>query len=92
VEDRQIQVARLRFLCRGFGLIQAVEGPIRPGEVCVRKGVSWVELQETAAYAGQFAKAGQLTRRAADSANQADKKETAATYEAEAAMREADSR
>jgi len=44
---------------------------------------------DTAAYAGQFAKARELTRRAADSAQRADEKETAAAYEAEAAVREA---
>jgi eukaryotic-like serine/threonine-protein kinase len=44
---------------------------------------------DTAAYGGQFAKARQLTRRAADSAQRADEKETAAGYEAEAAVWEA---
>jgi hypothetical protein len=44
---------------------------------------------DTAAYAGQFAKARELTRRASDSAQPADEKETAAAYEAEAAVREA---
>jgi len=44
---------------------------------------------DTAAYAGQFAKARVLTRRASDSAQRADEKETAAGYEAEAAVREA---
>ena len=44
---------------------------------------------DTAAYGGQFAKARELTRRASDSAQRADKKETAAGYEAEAAVREA---
>jgi serine/threonine protein kinase/Flp pilus assembly protein TadD len=44
---------------------------------------------ETAAYGGQFAKARELTRRASDSAQRADEKETAAFYEAEAAVREA---
>ena len=44
---------------------------------------------DTAAYGGQFAKARELTRRASDSAQRADEKETAATYEAEAAVREA---
>jgi eukaryotic-like serine/threonine-protein kinase len=44
---------------------------------------------ETVAYSGQFAKARQLTRRAAESAQHADEKETAADYEAEAAAREA---
>ena len=44
---------------------------------------------DTAAYGGQFAKARELTRRASDSAQRADKKETAAGYEAEAALREA---
>jgi eukaryotic-like serine/threonine-protein kinase len=43
---------------------------------------------DTAAFAGQFAKARELTRRAADSAQRADEKETAAYYEAEAAVRE----
>jgi len=43
----------------------------------------------TAAYGGQFAKARELTRRGSDLAQRADKKETAAGYEAEAAVREA---
>jgi DNA-binding winged helix-turn-helix (wHTH) protein/tetratricopeptide (TPR) repeat protein len=44
---------------------------------------------DTAAYGGQFALARQLTRRAADSALRAGKKETTAEYQAEAAVREA---
>ncbi len=44
---------------------------------------------DTAAYGGQFAKARELTRRASDSAQHADEKETAGLYEAEAAVREA---
>jgi tetratricopeptide (TPR) repeat protein len=44
---------------------------------------------DTAAYAGEFAKARELTRRASDSAQRADEKETAAAYDAEAAVREA---
>ena len=44
---------------------------------------------DTAAYAGQFAKARELTRRASESAQRADEKETAANDEAEAAWREA---
>jgi eukaryotic-like serine/threonine-protein kinase len=44
---------------------------------------------ETAAYGGQFAKARELTRRASDSAQRADKKEMAAYYEVEAATHEA---
>jgi class 3 adenylate cyclase/tetratricopeptide (TPR) repeat protein len=44
---------------------------------------------DAAAYAGQFAKARELTRRAVNSAVRADEKETAADYEAEAAVREA---
>jgi serine/threonine protein kinase/Flp pilus assembly protein TadD len=44
---------------------------------------------ETAAHAGQFLKARELTRRASESAQHADEKETAAAYQAEAAMREA---
>jgi serine/threonine protein kinase/tetratricopeptide (TPR) repeat protein len=44
---------------------------------------------DTAAYGGQFAKARELTRRASDSAQRADEKETAGDYEAEAAVREA---
>jgi len=44
---------------------------------------------DTAAYAGQFSKARELTRRASESAQRADEKETAAVYVAEAAVREA---
>jgi len=44
---------------------------------------------DTAAYGGQLAKARELTRRAAESAQRADEKETAAGYLAEAAVREA---
>ena len=44
---------------------------------------------DTAAYGGQFAKAWELTRRAAESAQHADEKEAAANYNAEAAVREA---
>ena len=44
---------------------------------------------DTATYVGQFAKARELTRRASNSAQRADEKETAAAYEAEAAVREA---
>jgi hypothetical protein len=44
---------------------------------------------DTAAYGGQFAEARELTRRASDSGQRADQKETAAGYEAEAAMRDA---
>jgi eukaryotic-like serine/threonine-protein kinase len=43
---------------------------------------------DTAAYAGQFVKARELTRRAVDSAERADAKERAAAYEVDAAMRE----
>ena len=44
---------------------------------------------DTAAYGGQFSKARELTRRASESAQRADEKETAAGYVAEAAWREA---
>ena len=44
---------------------------------------------DVAARAGQFAKARELTRRAAESAQRADDKETAAGYVASAAVREA---
>jgi eukaryotic-like serine/threonine-protein kinase len=44
---------------------------------------------DTAANVGQFARARELTRRASDSAQRADEKETAALYEAGAAWREA---
>ena len=44
---------------------------------------------DTAAYGGQFGRARELTRHASDSAQRADEKETAAGYEAEAAVREA---
>jgi hypothetical protein len=44
---------------------------------------------DTAAYGGQFAKARELTRRASDLAQRTEKKETAARYEAGAAVHEA---
>ena len=44
---------------------------------------------ETAAYGGEFAKSRELTRRAADSAQRVNQKETAAEYEAHDAVREA---
>jgi eukaryotic-like serine/threonine-protein kinase len=44
---------------------------------------------DTAAYAGQFSKARELTRDASNVAQRADEKETAAGYEAECAVREA---
>lgn len=44
---------------------------------------------DTATYAGHFAKARELTRRAVNSALQADEREVAASYEAEGAVREA---
>jgi len=44
---------------------------------------------DVAAWTGQFTKARELTRRAADSAERADDKETAAGYVASAAVREA---
>jgi serine/threonine protein kinase len=44
---------------------------------------------ETAAYNGEFAKSRELTRRAADSAQRTDEKETAAEYQAHASIREA---
>ncbi len=44
---------------------------------------------DTAAYSGEFAKARELSRRAAVSAQRRDEKEAAAGYEAESAVREA---
>jgi eukaryotic-like serine/threonine-protein kinase len=44
---------------------------------------------DTATYSGHFSQARELTGRAAESAQRADKKESAATYEAESAVREA---
>ena len=44
---------------------------------------------ETAAFGGELAKSRELMRRAADSAQRVDEKETAAEYEAHAAIREA---
>ena len=44
---------------------------------------------QTAGYAGQFAKKRELLRRAVDSASRADEKETAAGYQADAAIHEA---
>jgi tetratricopeptide (TPR) repeat protein len=45
---------------------------------------------DTAAYVGQFAKARELVRRAAESATRAEEEEAAATYMAEDALREAE--
>jgi hypothetical protein len=44
---------------------------------------------DTAAYAGRLGKAGELTRRAAASAERAEEQEVAAGYEIDAAMWEA---
>src|SRR5439155_17498726 len=44
---------------------------------------------DTAAYSGHFAEAREITHRASDSAERADEKETAASYVASAAIREA---
>jgi DNA-binding winged helix-turn-helix (wHTH) protein/tetratricopeptide (TPR) repeat protein len=44
---------------------------------------------DTAAYGGQFAKAREFTHRAADSAQKADNEQSAASYQADAAIREA---
>jgi len=44
---------------------------------------------DTAAYSGQLAKARELSRRAVASSERAEQKETAASYEAEASLREA---
>jgi len=44
---------------------------------------------DTAAYFGRFAQGRELTRRAADSAQKADNKQSAAIYEADGAIREA---
>jgi DNA-binding winged helix-turn-helix (wHTH) protein/tetratricopeptide (TPR) repeat protein len=62
------------------------------GELLGKPG--WEDLilyyqSDSAAYEGQFSHARDFTRRAVDSAKRADKKETAATYEAESAVREA---
>jgi len=57
----------------------------KPGEEDFMLGIE----SDTAAYYGQFAKGRELTRRAADSALRNGAKEGAASYEAEAALREA---
>lgn len=50
----------------------------------------WLALEaDTSAYLGQLAKAREFTRRAVSAAERAEKKEPAASYEAEAALREA---
>jgi eukaryotic-like serine/threonine-protein kinase len=58
------------------------------GKPAIEDQVLYFE-SDTAAYGGQFAEARELTRRAAESAQRADEKETAADYDAEAAVREA---
>lgn len=58
------------------------------GKRFFENSVLYVE-SDTAAYAGEFAKARELTRRAGDSAQREDEKESAAAYKAEASVREA---
>jgi ATP/maltotriose-dependent transcriptional regulator MalT len=64
-------------------------------QVAAATGKTGVEDQmfflesETAAYGGEFAKSRDLMRRASDSAQRANEKETAAEYQAHAAVREA---
>jgi eukaryotic-like serine/threonine-protein kinase len=60
----------------------------------IRATDGWADLvlyneSDTAAFAGRFSLARDLTQRAADSAQKSDRKETAAAYMAEAALREA---
>jgi serine/threonine protein kinase/Tfp pilus assembly protein PilF len=57
------------------------------GKLAYEDGILYMQ-SDTAAYAGQIVKARGLTRRAIDSARRAGKKEAAADYEAEAAIRE----
>jgi serine/threonine protein kinase/tetratricopeptide (TPR) repeat protein len=57
----------------------------KPGE----EDVLLANEADTAAYYGRLAKARDLSRQAAASARQAEEKETAANYEADAALREA---
>jgi serine/threonine protein kinase/Flp pilus assembly protein TadD len=58
------------------------------GKAGVEDQMLFLESQ-TAAYNGQFAKSRQLTQQAADSAQRADEKETAAEFQAHSALREA---
>jgi tetratricopeptide (TPR) repeat protein/tRNA A-37 threonylcarbamoyl transferase component Bud32 len=51
--------------------------------------VAFYLASDTASYYGEFAKARELSRRAEESATRADEKETTASYQAEAALREA---
>jgi len=71
------------------------DAPAMLSEVHTQMGQAGVEdmllfaESDTAVYSGQFAKARELTRRAIDSAAHADEKEVAASYQAQAAVREA---
>jgi tetratricopeptide (TPR) repeat protein len=64
------------------------EAAVLMGKPGYEEGMLYNE-SDTAAYGGEFAKARELTRRAVDSAQRADEKETAAGYQAGAALREA---
>jgi hypothetical protein len=59
-----------------------------PGKPGVEDVFLYMEA-ESGAYSGRLAKAQELSRRAVDSAERAGEKETASSYEAEAALREA---
>ncbi len=63
------------------------EAALLEAEPGYEDGILYFE-SDTAAYAGQFARARELTRRAADAAMRADEKETAALYQVEAAVRD----
>ncbi len=69
------------------------EGMKRDADVVTEKpgygDVILYDESDTSAYAGQIAKANELTQRASDFAQRADEKETAAGYLAESAVREA---
>jgi eukaryotic-like serine/threonine-protein kinase len=76
-----------------YFLLRDVAGMEREAAALLGKP-GWDDLMlhyqsDTAAYGGQFAKARELTQRAIASAQRADKREAAAAYEAEAAVREA---
>ena len=59
------------------------------GQAGSGRACCWLYEADTAAYSGRLEKAREFSRRAVASAERAEEKETAASYEADAALREA---
>jgi serine/threonine protein kinase/Tfp pilus assembly protein PilF len=93
-QSRNLDSPRLHVALYVIGFIQHDARVMEREATALMGKPGWEDVMldsqsDTAAYAGQFSVARELTRRAADSAHRADEKETAAAYVAEAAEREA---